>query len=300
MNGKRRTMSKDSIAHYGRLAHLARWAVPGIVFSVAFGFAACTGTKNPIDPGCPTDTGSGGTGGSAGNGGSGAAMTSSGQGGAGGTTTSTTTTGTAGAGAIGDPNASGNEDNTFDHFNDPGDPFDILKKQQEEGPPEIRGRLHSCSKVSYSAIGEFLESRGVAIKTPPMDPKSAGQLYKQGKESLGVANYDAREAEAYFHTTAGATKLFDIFVQAAPEVIANIDKMPDCQLGGVGKPMFDAVTGECVFESLSCLMGRPAKAEDLKLCNTMIQHAAPGNQADLTIKRNITVAAFLSAAHTCE
>ena len=32
----------------------------------------------------------------------------------------------------------------------------------------------------------------------------------------------------------------------------------------------------------------------------MLAHAAPGNQADLDLKRRITVAAFLSAAHTCE
>ena len=83
-------------------------------------------------------------------------------------------------------------------------------------------------------------------------------------------------------------------------MIANIQNMPACQANGTGKPMFDSTTGDCVFESLSCIMGRPATAQDIKLCNAMLQHAAPGNQADLEIKRKITVAAFLSAAHTCE
>ena len=68
----------------------------------------------------------------------------------------------------------------------------------------------------------------------------------------------------------------------------------------VGKPMFDPETNECVFESLSCIMGRPAKSEDMKLCNAMIAHAEPGNPTDLDTKKRITVAAFLSAAHTCE
>ena len=43
-------------------------------------------------------------------------------------------------------------------------------------------------------------------------------------------------------------------------------------------------------------MERPAKVQDIKLCHAMIQHAEPGNQADLDLKRRITVAAFLGAA----
>jgi hypothetical protein len=295
MNDKRETMTKDSIAHQGRLLRAWRFAVPGLVFSVAFGFAACTErTRSSMDPACPEPTGSGSAGasGSAGSGQSGSA----GQGGAGNSGSAGANPGTGGVGAT--DAVSDNEDNTFDHFNDPGDPFEILKQHQEEGPSDIRGRLHSCQKIPYSALGEFLKSRGVDIAN--VAPKSAGQLYRDGKDTLGVANYEAREAETYFHTTAGATKLFDIFVQAAPEIIANIQNMPACQVGGQGNPMFDSATGECVFESLSCIMGRPAKVQDIKLCNAMIQHAEPGNQADLDLKRRITVAAFLSAAHTCE
>lgn len=296
MDGKRNTMSAESIQARGRMIRLWRWSVPGLVFSVAFGFAACTGNKGGPDHNCPTDTTS--SSGSGGSGGSGTAGSSAG----GTTTSSTTTTTTTGVGGAGGQEGTGDEDNTFDHFNDPGDPFEIKKQQQEEGPPEIRGRLHSCSKVSYFALGEFLKSRGVNLDAtaPNGQPKTAGQLYKQGQDALGVANYDGREAEKYFHTTAGATRLFDIFVQAAPEIIANISTVPACQVGGVGKPMFDAETGECVFESLSCILGRPAKTEDMKLCNVMLQHAEAGNQADLDIKRRVTVAAFLSAAHTCE
>lgn len=292
MNGERETMTRESLAHFGKLTRLARFAVPGIVFTVAFGFAACTGKKDPALHNCPTDTTSGGSGGAGG---------TTATGGQAGSTSSTSSSTTVTVTTTTTDDASGNEDNTFDHFNDPGDPFEILKQHAEEGPPQIRGRLHSCTKLSYVTLGEFLRSRGVNVDNPAnQNPKSAGQIYKEGKDSLGVANYDARQAEASFHTTAGATKLFDIFVQAAPEVIANIQNVPACQIAGAGKPMFDGTTGECVYESLSCLMGRPAKAQDIKLCNTMLQHAAPGNQADLEIKRRITVAAFLSAAFTCE
>jgi hypothetical protein len=64
--------------------------------------------------------------------------------------------------------------------------------------------------------------------------------------------------------------------------------------------MFDPNSGACVKEALSCLMARPATQDDLDLCNLMIAQAKKGDMNDLNLKRNITVGAFLSAAHTCE
>jgi hypothetical protein len=64
--------------------------------------------------------------------------------------------------------------------------------------------------------------------------------------------------------------------------------------------MFDAGDGSCVRESLSCIMGRPAREEDLILCDLMVAQANPNDMADVARKRVIAVAAFLSAAHTCE
>jgi hypothetical protein len=206
-----------------------------------------------------------------------------------------------------DPNeeGTGNPDNTFDHMNDPGssgkkDPFEILKERAEEGPPEIRSRLHGCTKLRYDALGAFLSSRGVnlAATAPNGSPKTAGQLYAEGRDALGVAKFEAREAEAYFHTTSGATKLFDIFIQASPEIIANIQDAEACKLGGVGFPMFDA-EGACVREALTCVMGRPATSDDLILCSQLAQDH-DGSEADTNRKRQLAVAAFLSAAHTCE
>jgi hypothetical protein len=47
-------------------------------------------------------------------------------------------------------------------------------------------------------------------------------------------------------------------------------------------------------------MGRPATSDDLILCNLMLNQANNADPADVDLKRVITVAAFLSAAHSCE
>lgn len=267
-----------------------RWALPGIFFSVGFGFAACVGTGDNGAEHCdPTTTSS-----------------SSGQGGQAGNMTGA---GGQGASSAGDPETSQNGDNNFHHPVDPTQPgqedvFEILKDRAKEGPPEIRTRMHSCSKLTYSALGELLVSRGVnmAAVAPAGQPPTAGQLYQSAatKDALGVANFDARMGEAYFYTISSATKLFDIFVQAAPEIIANIQNAEECKVNGTGYPMFDPNTGKCVYYALSCAMGRPATDDDMELCNLMISQANQADPKDLANKRALTVAAFMSAAHTCQ
>ncbi len=273
------------------MTRFTHWALPGLVFSGTLAFSACSSSLSSGDECVPSGAGGGD-----------ATATSSSTG----TTGSGGTDGGVGGGLEQLPGGvltTGKDGNTFDHFNDPGasgqkDPFEILKERAEEGPPEIRTRLHSCTKIPYASLGEFLSSRGVDIDANKA--KSAGELYKNGKDAMGFARFDAREGETYFHTTAGATKLFDIFVQAAPEVITGVETAEACKLNGQNSPMFDPSSGKCVYASLSCIMGRPATSDDLLLCNKMIDQAKPGDMADLTLKRNITVAAFLAGAHTCE
>jgi len=272
-----------------------KWATPTLFVAAVLAVSACADPVHPNTTGdCPPGT-------SGGEGGAPSATTVA--------STVASSTASTGTGESVTPGGltTGKDGNTFDHFNDPGasgqkDPFEILKERAQEGPPEVRSRLHSCTKIPYASLGTFLTSRGVNLNaaSSPGAPKTAGELYKTGTDALGVARFDAREGETYFHTTAGATKLFDIFVQAAPEIIANIQNVEDCKLNGTSKPMFDATTGACIYESLSCIMARPATDDDMALCNLMLAQAAKGNQADLTTKRNITVAAFLSAANTCE
>lgn len=271
------------------------WALPGLFFTIGFGFAACLGTEDPMGEDCvPSATGPGGGGGDDGTGGTG---------GVGGGTTG------AGAQSAGDPETSENGENNFHHPMDPTqsgqeDPFEILKKRAAEGPPEIRTRLHSCSKLTYAALGDLLSTRGVDLNKVAAagQPPTAGQLYKSAatRDSLGVANFDARMGESYFYTISAAAKVLDIFVQAAPEIIQNIQNAEECKVAGKGNPMFDPATGRCVYNSLSCIMGRPATEDDMDLCNLMVAQANQASPQDLANKRALTVAAFMSAAHTCE
>lgn len=274
------------------------WIIPGVVFTMGFAFGACSDGAPGTPDECTTTT-------QTSQGGGGSTSTGKGGGGAG--------TGGSDAGPIielppgGQDPETGKDGNNFHHPNDPAtmgqkDPFEILQDRANEGPLEIRTRLHSCSRMPYATIGRFLTSRGVNLdlKAPAGAPPSAGELYKAAGDALGGPNFDARQAEASFYTIAGGIKLLDIFIQAAPEIIANIDKAEACKQLGQGRPMFDATSGKCVVSSLSCIMGRPATLEDITLCDLMVGEADPTKPADVDNKRRITVAAFLSAANTCE
>src|SRR5262245_16516066 len=62
----------------------------------------------------------------------------------------------------------GGQDNTFDHQQDLGayggrDPFEILKERQDEGPPEVRTRMHSCQKLPVATLETILKSLGVDL-----------------------------------------------------------------------------------------------------------------------------------------
>lgn len=194
--------------------------------------------------------------------------------------------------------ASAGEKNTFDHFSDLGefgarDPFDILAQREEEGPAEVRTRLHSCQKIPYATLGNILTSLGVDLDKQS-DPPSAGQLYKSGAGALGVANYDARVGESITWSAAGAAKLFDVFVQAAPEIIANIESLDQCMVDGVSAPMFDA-NDQCNPDALACIMGRPASSTQVAVCSHLVQQGS-----DLTTGKNLAVATVLAATHSCE
>src|ERR1051325_2047333 len=84
--------------------------------------------------------------------------------------------GTTGAPRLPEGNASGGEDNTFDHPQTQIDVWELLARLQEEGPPKYTARVHSCPKIRYETIGRVLASRGVDIGNTT--DLSAGQLYQ--------------------------------------------------------------------------------------------------------------------------
>jgi hypothetical protein len=141
--------------------------------------------------------------------------------------------------------------------------------------------------------------RGYCVSKPP----NAGFLYFTGQDAFGVPKLDSRLSENDEHTTASALRLMDIFIQAAPQIVANIGspiKAPACTVNGTNQPMFDASDGSCVEEAVSCLIGTPASDDHMLLCNLILQKATPNDPTDLSKKRNLAVAALLSAAHSCE
>jgi len=192
----------------------------------------------------------------------------------------------------------GGEDNTFSHDSDlsdggSSDPFGIKAQREEEGPPEIRTRLHSCQKIQVRALRNILTKFGVDINATG-NPDTAGELFKNGSDALGGANYAARTGEAITWTNSGATKMHDIFAQAASEIIANLPDAEHCMIDGEGVTMFDS-KDRCDSDAISCLIGRPASEEHVAICSNLVQSASTIEKG-----KQIAVAALLSAAHSCE
>jgi hypothetical protein len=140
---------------------------------------------------------------------------------------------------------------------------------------------------------------GMCVATP----ESPGFLYSTAADAFSVPKMDSRRQEKDGHTTASAMRLFDIFIQAAPQIIANIENpalAPACVLRGETHPMFDPADGSCVAESISCLIGTPATPDHVLLCNLILDKADPLDPADVERKQHIAVASMLAAAHSCE
>lgn len=187
---------------------------------------------------------------------------------------------------------SGGEDNTYDHPDSIPDVWDVLDRIKEEGPARYASRLHSCPKMRYATIGRLLESRGVDLGAS--GETSAGRMWASSDQALGSPNYSARARESLELTTAAAAKLLDVFVQAAPEIIENMPLRPECTVGGVGARMFNDA-GQCSADGITCLLGVPATAGHVELCNEIIARATTPEKGRL-----IAVGALAGAAHTCE
>jgi hypothetical protein len=186
----------------------------------------------------------------------------------------------------------GGPGNTFDHTNDGIDPFTLLNRLSIEGPARYTSHVHSCSKVRIANLGNVLTDLGVNLGNT--NQVSAGGLYNSGFNAMGAANFPNRIRETILITTSAASRIFDIFAAAAPEIIAAMPTLPRCQVGGVGPTMFDA-QGNCSPAGISCLIGVPATSDQVQLCNLTVTSASTP-----AIGQNLAVAAMLAAAYTCE
>lgn len=168
------------------------------------------------------------------------------------------------------------------------DPWDDLERINREGPPRYTSRVHSCSKMRYRTIGNVLASRGVDLGAS--GELTAGQIWRDGAAALGGPSYAGRIRETLELGLATTSKLFDIYVQAAPEIIANMATRTACP----GARLFDDA-GRCDWQGISCLLGVPATQTHLALCNTTIARAP-----DVASGQQLAVATLAAAAHTCE
>jgi hypothetical protein len=184
---------------------------------------------------------------------------------------------------------SGGEDNTFDHQNDGPSVWEIIDRLSKEGPPRYTSKVHSCAKIRVANLGNLLRSVGVDMTQ--MGGASAAQLYATGFNALGAPNFENRIRENISITTSGASREFDIFAAAAPEVIANLGTLPRC----AGVALFDAATNDCRADGITCLIGVPAQAAHLDYCNLTVRNAS-----SVDTGKRVAVAAMLAAANTCE
>jgi hypothetical protein len=168
------------------------------------------------------------------------------------------------------------------------DPWPVLDREQREGPPRYASRVHSCSKLRYRTLGNVLASRGVNIAGS--DPLSAGSIYTNNAPGLGAPAYAQRVRENVEVGLATQAKIFDIFVQAAPEIIASMPSRPECG----GAVLFDA-SNKCQKRGISCLLGLPATQTHVDLCDQTVARAA-----DVEHGKQLAVAVLAAAAHTCE
>ncbi|HSN97906.1 MAG TPA: hypothetical protein VLS89_06395 [Candidatus Nanopelagicales bacterium] len=203
-----------------------------------------------------------------------------------------------------DPESSeGGEENTFNHDSDLSETggkneADIMKQRVEEGPLPIRTRMHSCTKLPVETLRNLLVDFGVNIDANAANgqPRTAGQLYRTGLNSLGVADYNTRVATPLIASSSGSVKAQDIWVQAAGEIITQMQNgaVPHCSLNGQPVQMFDA-NNQCNRDAITCLLGRPATDDHVGLCNETITDASTPEKGRL-----IAVGSILAAAHTCE
>jgi hypothetical protein len=192
---------------------------------------------------------------------------------------------------------SGDQGTTFDHENDGISPWDLIDRIEKEGPPKYTSHVHSCPKVRVKTLGNVLTSLGVDVNNQTM--LSAGDLYRNGGNALGQANFANRIRENIGVTTSGASREFDVFAAAADEIIANVPTLERCKdAAGTPAQLFDE-NNACQPSGITCLIGVPAQLGHLDACNFAVQGASDTSN-NYALGKRIAVASLLAAAYTCE
>lgn len=210
-----------------------------------------------------------------------------------------------------------------------GDPGLLADRAYDEGPIEVASRQHSCSKIKYDSQGNLLLGRGINLlngsnpNTLPVSfsttcPGATGNLstttqstayvYCNDRLTLGLTNYTGRISEPTSLNTAAATKIMDLFVTAAVEIIPSNSSglmrltAPACMTGSptVGAIMFNA-DNTCNEEGITCLQGYPATADQVALCSRVATQAvAASGFTQVVSGRRLAVATILAGSDVCE
>jgi hypothetical protein len=163
-------------------------------------------------------------------------------------------------------------------------------ESRDESLPEI-ARAPECKQLSYATLQRILESRGFERLNPAAD--SAGSLFRSSRTVFGDELMPNDRSDPPHLWPVAAMRLFDILLAAAPEIIENMPKHSECQLGGSRAVLFDG--NSCAPEGFSCLLGVPATPALLKECNALVQ-AAP----DPTTGKRLAMAALAAPFYLCE
>jgi len=170
------------------------------------------------------------------------------------------------------------------------DPTVVEQQTVAVGSIEVEARLHSCTKITFAALGQMMTSRGVVMTDSTKG--SAGYIYQTGVSALGLADYPARTAEMLIPTAATESKQMDIFVAASSAIPTTTPFATTTGCSGVS--LLDT-TGAFTSDGISCLIGKPATPAHLTIANQILAEAP-----DPTTGIQLAISTLLEAAHTCE
>jgi hypothetical protein len=189
-------------------------------------------------------------------------------------------------------------------------PDDVVDLLSQEGPPEYALRIHGCSKFTYGALGTVLRALGLP------QASSAMTLYTSKPEVMGALAYAAGKRESLQLTTAGAAKFFDIALEAAPLLVANLPAQPACadpagmggSTNGQARLFNDTACGAglsgcCLESGFTCLMGIPATPDHLVLCDEVVRQTLNNDgssSVDPTLGKALAVGTLMAGTFICE